>query len=149
MITNSPNSKREPRIRYHLSEGTAAELNHSRRKSAHSSWDEFFVAMLAKWNGTEFQPKSHLEAQYTAVTQELQKLTATLIKIQTGMEIQGEFIQSIEQGQEQICDLMRKINLLLALALEVSDTDQPEAISEQPKTPSVRNDIINKIRRRS
>ncbi len=149
MTITKTSSKREPRIRYHLSKETAAELAHARRLTDHQSWDKFFMATLAQWKNNSFIiPKSDIAQHLKAIDQRLQNLDAREMEICKHLETQEQLLQSVEESHKQIYELMQNTNLLLVLARETSEDIQTKTTLEKPKAPSLRNSVINKIRSR-
>jgi hypothetical protein len=136
--------------RWRLSEETTAELTYARRESTHPSWDAFFLAMLSKWKQNSTEPTSDNPKKSLKVFDQCFKnLDARLIELKGFMETQEQLLQSLERGHEQICELMQRTNLLLALAMEIEESQPPET-SPNPESPlplSERQRVIQQLRK--
>jgi hypothetical protein len=140
-MPNQPKSN----IRYRVSEPVAAELAHARRQFSNANWNDFFISMLRKWKETpDSESQFESKSQVKPVHQIFEKLELRLKELEEFLENQEELLQSVERGQEQIHELIQRMNLVLSLALEVSGGEESKA-AQAPAT--LRQSVIQKIRR--
>jgi len=139
-----------------VSEEIAAEMSHIRRQCGFRSWDEFYRALVQKWN--ERRPSSSLSDALKSpppLNEVLQNLKADIGKLRGFTEAQEEAIQALIQEQTQTNELVRRFNMLLAITLEIDprELDGPVALPASRMgvsavaSSSRKNDVLNKVRR--
>ena len=137
-------TKRNPRIRFHLSEEIASELNHIFRKSGYRSWDELIRVLLDHWNNRPQQPKvTIIEEKINSSKDLIENLVHQTGHFNLLLEGQIEALHSIHLEQKQLIAIVDRLNGFLELAFELAGE------SLAPKTDhdeSSQDDAIRKIR---
>ncbi len=141
---------KNPRIRYHVSEEVAGELALTRRQTGFKSWDEFYRALLQKWNErSDFELRSEFFTHLESIDQKLEQPSPPIIKIMSLLEKQELVLQSILDGQVFISELIQRFNSFLSVAAGINpDSLQDQNKNVQPATPlTQREKILRKIGR--
>ena len=131
---NNPNSNRK-QVRWRLSEPIHAELAYHFRRGGHRSWDEFFTALLARWNN---QPRP---VPMPAPEKMFQTLQADFNHSRILMEDQIESFHEFETHQNELISLIQRLNGMLELVL--TPAEEPPA---RPLSPM--QEILQQVRPR-
>ncbi len=136
--------KRHPRIRFHLSEEIAAQLNHEFRKSGQRSWDQFFGALLTHENN-HFKTDSltFIQQKINSIENTIEKLVDRTGHFSLLSEGQIEALHSLHLAQEQLIALVDRLNNFLELAFEMAG-EKLAIQADHDQSPD--EDVIDKIR---
>ncbi len=141
MPTTTATSQREPRVRYHVSEATAAKLPLVRREGNYRSWDEFFTAVVQKFDETPPISPARLEAKdLKMVLTKLDTHRDFLLKILGTQESRDGLFSGLQAGLEEVQQTLVAIRGLLRVALGENDK------TEEPHAPS--GGVTSKLRQR-
>lgn len=122
MPTTTATSQREPRVRYHVSEATAAKLSLVRREGNYRSWDEFFTAVVRKFDDTPPISPARLEAKdLKMVLTKLDTHRDFLLKILGTQESRDGLFSGLQAGLEEVQQTLVAIRGLLEVALGGND----------------------------
>lgn len=145
-VLHMTQTKRNPRIRFHLSEEIAVELNHLFRKSGHRSWNELIRALLDHWNNHPGHLKvTTIEEKINSSKDLIENLVHQTGHFNLLLEGQIEALHSIHLGQEQLIAIVDRLNHFLELAFELAGE---KLASQADHDQSPDNDVIHKIRNR-
>lgn len=139
-------TKRNPRIRFHLSEEFAAELNHVFRKSGCRSWDQFFGGLLArKNNDSKNDAQTVIQQKITSIENTIEKLVDQTAHFNLLLEGQIEALHNLNLSQEQLIALVNRLNGFLELAFELAG-EKLTTVPQADHGESSDDDVIDKIR---
>ena len=122
------------RPRWRISTEVASELVRVRRQSVYQSWDDFYRALLRKWQEMPMPLSEPRPMKDDPVAAKLERLEAKLATLLTFAESQSQKREADQTGQERMAEVVRRIHDLLALALHASES--PDEVDENDESLS-------------
>jgi hypothetical protein len=149
MKTESKIPKNTRQKRWRVTEKTAAKLAHFRREGGFRSWDDFFNALLNRWEDASREPEvQSFEQVIQPIKADLQTLASQTGHFRLLMDGQVEALHALHLGQEQLYAIVNRLNGFLQMAFELAG-DRPPTPKPDHKDLSPEEEAIRKIRNRN
>lgn len=148
MRTESKIPKNTKQKRWRVTEKTAAKLAHFCREGGFRSWDDFFNALIDRWDHVACEPEvKSLEQAIQPVKEDVQRLLSQTGHFRLLMDGQVEALHALHLGQEQLYAVVSRLNGFLQLAFELAgDKASPQEPADKDTSPEA--EVIRQIRNR-